>query len=128
MIQTTSLELSKRLKEKGVEQNAYWSWVTKKERERDKTYLLETDRTYIFKKSGDCWSAFTADEIGEKIKNVGEMNPELSIVIEWNEVYKEWECFLMNDVEEENVTSGDSMAESMGLMLEFLLDNGLLKL
>lgn len=59
-------ELAKQLKELGVKQDGYWSWVTKIGRhnrgESNQTYLLETSRTYNFQGENIC-SAFTVAEL-----------------------------------------------------------------
>ena len=70
--QVTSLELSKKLKELGVEQESLWCWVCKRGRkwtsEEDHWFLHETESSYNYKGNDKC-SAFTVAELGEMLPN-----------------------------------------------------------
>jgi len=119
--QVTSLELSKKLKELGVEQESLWCWVCKRGRkwtsEEDHWFLHETESSYNYKGNDKC-SAFTVAELGEMIEIPFSSSQEKidSRIIE----------FKVKD-NLENV-SGDTEANARAKMLIYLIENKLIEL
>jgi len=73
--QVCSLELAKKLKELGVKQESYWSWLKGDADYGDEPYLLGCTT----KLEEDECSAFTVAELGEKLPNKIEKNNGVTI-------------------------------------------------
>lgn len=134
--QVTSLELSKRLKELGVKQESlfYWTqWIDKvvDVRSLEELSLIETHKGH--RDTIKVASAFTVAELGEmlpdEIADGGDHDLEITKMplikhVEerhWLTRYcceKTESCF--------GAQFGETMAESMGKMLVYLLENNLL--
>ncbi len=140
--QVTSLELSKRLKELGVSQNAYWTWYTNS----DSAYLIHNEPGFrgFEEKSFD---AFTVAELGEMLPKIYASEYHLcfsllgGIESVGNEIL--WFCGYRKiiSMETENAIYGDYLevkrrvahsgdvteANARAKMLVYLLENKLVK-
>lgn len=126
--QVTNLEISKRLKELGIPQCSYFKWTDwhngvlnfgqPSENFRGEWHVVTTpvwlDETVV--------SAFTCAELGE-------MLPEEAATFSYREeCYKSWMCKLhvKGDWSRyRKLTEASSMADAMGKMLIYLIENGL---
>jgi len=130
MIQTTSLELSKRLKEKGVKQESefYWGCSVEKKNEWE-VYNIENTFDGVGNITSldldeEIISAFTAEEIVEKLP-VGCITKKVVVYKNFKATKKHaYQCWRGSNFTEN--FEADTMAEAMGLMLEYLLDKKLL--
>lgn len=117
---TTSKELSERLKALGVPQTSYFAWVGDELWDATMQSDYETPGTI----ARDKWAAaFTAGELGEMLPL---MTKSWKYEFEGynSEFGQAWVC---EALEHEHEQSYVSEAESRGLMLEYLLTNGLLQ-
>jgi hypothetical protein len=116
--QLTSLETSQKLKALWVKQDTIYSWVFfTLDRDRKEWQLRHkpTQDTYNFKDSEV--SAFTASELWEIL-------PLFQIQKKWPDYYR-WFSKLVG-MEDYFMADDDTMAESMGKLLIYLLENKLM--
>lgn len=121
--QVCSLDLAKRLKELGVEQNGFCQYKKFSDRPDGSEHLVLDDGCRMGKDE-NCISAFTVAELGE-------MLPELMCSIYYinNQGKKVWRCMPdegFEEVPEEiyNIKS-DTEADARAKMLIYLLENNL---
>lgn len=134
--QVCSLELAKKLKELGVKQESYFSWVISQDKEkRDIIQLRKTDIGIHNNPLYKMYHAFTVAELGEMLP----VNIEKDGVLYWLVCKKE---FLRNIertpiyiVSYESQLYGEightylyTEADARAKMLVYLLENGLIKL
>lgn len=123
-MKTSSLLLSKKLKELGVKQESEFYWVENP----DGTYVLYQRPDKWIKEGGTLenywdkfYSAFTADELGEILDGRA-----YAIKTGWNpDIY---ECIPCKDIHIDRYVFGDTMADAMAKMIFYLLENKLIKL
>jgi len=142
-MKTTSLELSQRLKALNVPQVSYFTWVKdiwdiyKGAREEvfgevDELYVLENWKGQYAEdlvKKDTYYSSYSSDELGEWLKSYVDYKAHT-----W-EVSHNGREYLCGNIllDEDGVMSsrqnffGDTLAEAMGLMLEYLIINGYIK-
>lgn len=127
--QVTSLETSRRLNELGVKQDSLWYH----------TYYEELDDTFIElgKNHSDVVSAFTVAELGELLPK---RNKRWDIEGKWSNdwwfrIDQAWGDWYVNYHGDHNYVHlldepirDKNIAEAMGKMLIYLLENGLMKL
>lgn len=125
--QVCPLELAKKLKELGVPQTAYWSWVFRKGRyeQEHATYLLETGSAYNFRPDR-LWSAFTVAELGEMLpSDVGVVSLKMGKSVDG---YWVSYCLTLTDGSlAGEVVKAETEADARAKCLIYLLENGLLK-
>ncbi len=119
---TTSLALSKRMKELGAVQESERIWISHIWREQKEYNLMsasnEEGRMNLIASGYDIIPAFDASELGEMLPP----NYEIS-----RNRIGFWFCQKQND-EDEVMQGQPTMAEAMGEMVVYLLENKLLKL
>lgn len=116
----TSQPLSKRLKDLGVPQISEFVWahcICKGGCRRHEPWIQNDQSVKVPENA--YYSAFLSSELGEMMK-------EHEIEIIWFEEERKWGCFQSCTGKE--TIYADTMAESMGLMLEYLILNGLIKI
>lgn len=117
--QVTSLELSKRLKELGVEQRGYFCWSVKDFETMEPKVVPLTGAVGILGKGVTC-SAFTVAELGEMLPTF--------IVYEHTNEDKRWRCFSTKEVGTGSYPSlqyADTEADARAKMLIYLIENKL---
>jgi len=127
--QVTSHDLSKKLKELGVKQDAIWKWYTSKDGNESilsNGSKLLSEHIYDFTETAN---AFTTDEIGYRLPrmcSVGFKVYELEITHpsekQWSITYKS------SNNEWLHTTSWHFEVEARGLMLHWLIKNGFIKM
>lgn len=110
--QVVSLELAKRLRELGVEQQSYFYWIKVEE---NKYWVIRSD---IIKRCDSDCSAFTVAELGEMIP--------ARIYTRKYVMYDRWRCVnpLKRDMP---IIHEENEANARAKMLIYLLENGLIK-
>lgn len=126
--QVCSLELAKKLKELGVEQQSLHYWGTSDEGgkglgdcENGWVLSIEIEGTKFLQQITNTYAAFTVAELGAMLKEENDYLPY------WNGVA--WE-YRINTVEEEvgkKYESAETEADARAKMLVYLLENGLMK-
>lgn len=128
--QVSSLELSKKLRELGVRQNAYWSWCFNKGRHKseDRTYLLETQKSYNFLNENRCWSAFSVAELGEMLPgmiDVGLKPGQMRMVLVTGRTLGDgWRVDYRNEAAMPISTTAETEVDARAKMLIYLIERG----
>lgn len=133
----TNRELSERLKKLGVPQNSYFAWAEVAQKEKDKLgrpiwkyEVIKND----FQAENEYVSAFLAGELGEILpEDLDEtiidekIHGELTLTI-----WKYETNWIVSYVDEDQYPTlqqeSNSMADAIGLMLEYLITNSLIKI
>ena len=116
----TSLELSKRLKELGVEQDSLFYWHTPNEKEK---FVVDN------KVDEYSVSAFTVAELGEKLPELKDNTSEVYKLSTLKRGKDSWTVSYMtnnNAMYQSHFESSDTEAEARGEMLAYLIDNKLI--
>lgn len=136
----TSLELSKRLKEKGVKQQSEFVYTKP---EKLNTFTLRRTSTMSFKfvekYNAEVYSAYLSSELGEMLpRSFCLKKGEGAYFIDYSNEHweKYWNNYISNfknnkeltprDIHQ--ITRADTEAEARGLMLCYLIDNELIEL
>lgn len=123
---TTSLELSQRLKDLGIQQDGYFKWSCYDNDLKDWRVVSAHDHVVD---SQDC-SAFISDELGEILPKECHTAKQVRYVdgkAIWEGDYTCWADDKIPGTEDEYPNeSGETEAEARGNMLVYLLKNGLI--
>ena len=125
--QVTNLEISKRLKELGVGQNAFWSWYETMDRD-DTPRLNRTDENCLVcnlpkQPWEDKHSAFTCAELGEMLPEP--TDKKHYVVMKDGNQWCLWETEDGFYDKDGNHVYADTEANARGKMLIYLIENGL---
>ena len=122
--QVCSLELAKRLKELGAKQESFFTWCKKSAHGWEIRSMGDEIIPVL-----DTVSAFTVTELGEMLKNAEDLMKNLGgTSIEWNPVWRYWQCFLHDQSNETaHETHDASEADARAKMLIYLIEKGLVK-
>lgn len=121
---TTSLEISRKLKELGVPQNGHFYWDVDLEGGKPELFSLGQIKPSWLRPSNTC-SAFLASELGEilPVVQVDNNGSNWNLKIE-HDFDMRWRCFYGND----GYFSDENLANCLGKILIYLIENGLLKI
>jgi len=124
--QVTSLELSKKLKELGTNQESLWYWEdTSKDGEVEKWQI--TLGNGAFKNLKDFVSVFTVAELGEMLpKNIKSKNNIAWLQIEVQGAQDGWSCQYKDSNRVIKFFETRTISDSMAKMLIYLLENKLI--
>lgn len=119
--QVTSLGLSKRLKERGVPQEAIWQWVKLSMGDEPERWDLVFVGNLAKPTGDEMCATFTVAELGEILLRTKAVRDELGyrLFVDYRgKIVCGWDSCID--------FSADTEAEARGLMLEYLIKNNLL--
>ena len=146
--QVCNLELAKKLKELGVEQDSLWGWSKLEFKPAEKGVIASYDKsinwnvylyrpeaiTIKFQKLPESYSAFTVAELGEMLPNYIKLDIGIPYLFEYREGEKPFRYYKIEYsnfekptttkpfCREQNLTEANARAK----MLIYLLENGLI--